>query len=104
MTQLLNILLIIALLFGSAEAAVDSIHIDDDHNLSSHIVHDHDDLDIDVDHDEDSCNHYCHCTHHIGVLFANNTAIFDAYYLEEGSNNYRYRYQPLPSLYRPPIS
>ncbi len=104
MAQLFNILLIIAVLFGSAEAAVDSIHLDDGHKSGSHIVHDHNDLDSDVDHEEDNCNRYCHCTHYIGTLFPKTSTIFHTYSLETGSNDYNYRYQPLLSLYRPPIN
>ena len=105
MTQVLSRLLIIALLFGSAEAAVDSMHIDGDHDSgNSHMLHDHDDPASDVDHNEDNCNHYCHCTHQMGALFTHTSSIFHTYYIETASHFYRYRYQPLSSLFRPPIS
>lgn len=104
MSQILSRLLIIALLFGSAEAAVDSVHIDNDHNEgSSHIVHDHDGFDADVEHDQDNCEHYCHCAQQLGAFFTSTSPVYLTYLVGVNSYYYQYRYQPLFSLYRPPI-
>lgn len=104
MRQLLQLLLIIALLLGSAEAAMDSAHINSDHHDSSHLLHDHDDMNTDVDHDEDQCNHYCHCIQHIGTLASHSSLSVNALSTLIGVHDYRYHYQPVSPLYRPPIA
>ncbi len=104
MSQILSRLLIIALLFGSAEAAIDSVHIDSGHNDgSNHVVHDHAELDTNVDHDQDSCEHYCHCTQQLGALLSNTASVHQKYFVDANSYYFQYRYQPHSSLYRPPI-
>ena len=104
MRQLLHILLIIALLLGGAEAAVDTVHIDSDHHSSSHIIHDHSNLDADVDHDEDHCNHYCHCVHHIGALSGYPPMSLSGHSTLIGMRDYSYHYKLVSPLYRPPIA
>lgn len=104
MTQMLNILLIIALLFGSAEAAVDSAYIESDHHDSSHYLHDHDDMHTDVNHDEDQCNHYCHCVHNIAALSTYSGLSASNLSTLIGIRDYSYHYQPVSPLYRPPIA
>lgn len=103
MRQLFHLVLIIALLLGSAEAAMDSAHIDSDHHSSSHMIHDHGDLDTNIDHDEEHCNHYCHCVHHIGTTSAYLSLTVAPLSTLIGMHDYGYHYQPASPLYRPPI-
>ena len=102
MSQLLIRFLLIAFLFGSVEAAVDSVKMDSDHNQDSqHLVHDHDksnssDL-------EDSCDHHCHCAGQLGLIFAYCINSYQSFIIDKVSDTYSYRSQLSPPLFRPPI-
>lgn len=102
MVGLLIRILLLALIFGSVDAAVDAAHVDSDHvQDASHVIHEHNGSQPNVD--EDSCDHYCHCAQQIGALYSSMPQILLTHVIDGGSYHYHYRYQPLPFLLRPPI-
>lgn len=101
MAQFIIRFLFVALLFGSVDAAIDAVHIDIEHNQSPvHLIHDHDKLDIDAD----SCNHYCHCTAQLGMIFTYASHVYRSSTISKIPDFYQYQAPPLTPLFRPPIS
>jgi hypothetical protein len=102
MPQLLIKFLLIAFLFGSVEAAVDSVQIDNDHAQDSqHLVHDHDksnNSDL-----EDDCEHHCHCAGQTGLTFSSSVKSVQTSVIVKISDTHSYRSNFSPPLFRPPI-
>jgi hypothetical protein len=103
MSQFIIRFLLIAFLFGSAEAAVDSVHIDIDHEEGSgHLIHD--EHKSNNDNEVDSCDHYCHCHAQLGMIHAYSLPSLKTYIINKIPNDYSHRFRPLPPLFRPPIT
>lgn len=102
MTRLIIKLIIVALLFSSAEAAVCGIlSLSDSHSASFHLA-DNDSFD---EHEEEFfCSHLCHCAHHLAA-FPHETSL-----ALSTSGNITYSYtdhyssKHSPPLFRPPIA
>ena len=95
---------IIALLFGSVDAVVDAVHIDSEHNQGpGHLIHDHDESNSNVDDQRDSCDHYCHCTAQLGMIFSYFTNTPQTCTISKIPNYHRFHSRPLPHLFCPPI-
>lgn len=105
MKQYLVSFLLLGLLFGSVDAAIDTVHIDIDHNQSpGHLIHDHDESSSNVGDQKDSCNHYCHCAAQLGMFFSYTTHMYPSCSISKITDFYRYHSPPLTPLFRPPIS
>ena len=103
MSQLIIRFLLIAFLFGSAEATMDSVQLDSGHSQDTeHIIHDHDksnNSDL-----EDNCDHHCHCAGQLGLIFTYCINSYQTFVIDKISDTYSYQSQLSPPLYRPPIN
>lgn len=103
MAQLLIRFLLIAFLFGSVEATVDSMLIDSGHEQGSdHLIHDHNKSNNSGA--EEDCNHHCHCAGQLGLAFIYFIDSFQTAVIDKISDTYLYRSQLSPPLFRPPIN
>ncbi len=104
MVQFIFRFLIIALLFGSVDAAADAVHIDTEHNQGpGHLIHDHDENNSNVDDQNDSCDHYCHCTAQLGMIFSFSSKTSLTCTNSKISKFYLYHSRSISPLFRPPI-
>lgn len=104
MAQFFIRLLFIALLFGSVDAAVDAVYIDTEHNQGpGHLIHDHDESKSNVNDQNDNCNHYCHCTVQLGMIFSYVLHTSHTCVISKTPIDYNYHSRSLSPLFRPPI-
>lgn len=100
MSRLVINLLLIAFLFGSVEASVDTVLIDINHEHSSE-HHDHDDSNSNH---EDECDHHCHCAGQLGQVFTTSIKSSQVCVIINNIDTHTYRSNLSPPLFRPPIA
>ena len=102
MHQFIAKLIIISLLFSSAEAAVCAVYVALDDGTNQVQV-DEKQTDFGERYAEDSCNQMCHCTHHIGAFITNSALTLRSVTLVSFHFSDDYSSKESPPLYRPPI-
>ncbi len=101
MSRLVINMLLIAFLFGSVEASVDTVLMDINHDHSSeHHNHDHDDSNSNH---EDECDNHCHCAGQLGLVFPPNIKSLQTCVIVKYIDTHSYRSNLPPPLFRPPI-
>ena len=101
MTQFIAKIIVIALLFVSAEAAICStFHLLD----SDELVHIDDDNAHNELFEENSCNHMCHCAHHFATFSTDTSLIPNNSDQEVSHYSDHYSSNDSPPLFRPPIA
>lgn len=102
MSRLIINLLLIVFLFGTVEAAVDSVLIDINHEQGSeHLIHDHDESSSNEL--EEDCDHHCHCAGQLGLAFTTYVNSVQTSVIFKFSDTHLYRSSLSPPLFRPPI-
>lgn len=102
MSRFIIKLLLIAFLFGSVEASVDSVLIEIDHEHGSeHQMHDHDESNTNY---EDECDHHCHCAGQLGQVYTTSIKSFQVCVIINNIDTHTYRSNLSPPLFRPPIA
>lgn len=104
MSQFIIKLLLIAFLFGSVEASVDSVIIDINHEQGSeHPIHNHNHDESSDNELEEDCHHHCHCAGQIGLAFSSSINSVQTSVIVKISDTDLYRSNLSPPLFRPPI-
>ena len=97
-------LIVFLLLFSNAEAAISAVNFDNVHSQDAgHMIHDHDEQHSNTDENTDSCDHYCHCTHSIGIISSTSIHNYQSQLGKSIASNNQPGLVFSPPLLRPPI-
>ena len=104
MSQLIIRLLFISLLFGSMNAAAETVCMDS-HDVQDidYLVFDHNDPLQDIDDQEDCCDHFCKCTSQLGIIFSRTSTINLSCVTSKIADYTHHHSRTLSPLFRPPI-
>ncbi len=102
MTQFIVKLIIIALLFTSAEAAICSIHFAAEGDIEVVELDNGDHLGGLID--DGVCNHLCHCAHHFAAFSTGVSLTLHSAKSEVTNYTEFYSSKDSPPLFRPPIA
>jgi hypothetical protein len=102
MTQFIVKLIIIALLFTSAEAAICSIHFAAEGDIEVVELDSSEHLDGLID--DGSCTHMCHCAHHFAAFSTGASLVLHSAKSEVNYYTEFYSSKDTPPLFRPPIA